>query len=91
MAHERHVERAMSSVPEEVKALRERAVNEVFAKEIASLDDRSREVLNAVLDHLERKYISVPMKLAKRIILDEHQRTAEGRPQPSPLAVADSA
>lgn len=91
MAHERHVERAMSSVPEEVKALRERAVNEVFAKEIASLDDRSREVLNAVLDHLERKYISVPMKLAKRIILDEHQRTAEGRPQPSPLAVADNA
>jgi glutamyl-tRNA reductase len=71
--------------------LRERAVNEVFAKEIASLDDRSREVLNAVLDHLERKYISVPMKLAKRIILDEHQRTAEGRPQPSPLAVADNA
>lgn len=75
MASERHVERAMSSVPEEVKALRERAVNEVFAKDIADLDDRGREVLNAVLDHMERKYISVPMKLAKRIILEERQRT----------------
>lgn len=74
MASERHVERAMSSVPEEVKALRERAVNEVFAKDIAGLDDRGREVLNAVLDHMERKYISVPMKLAKRIILEERQR-----------------
>ncbi len=75
LASERHVERAMSSVPEEVKALRERAVNEVFAKDIASLDDRGREVLTAVLDHMERKYISVPMKLAKRIILEERQRT----------------
>ena len=74
MASERHVERAMSSVPEEVKALRERAVNEVFAKDIATLDERSREVLTAVLDHMERKYISVPMKLAKRIILEERQR-----------------
>ncbi len=77
MANERHVERAMSSVPEEVKALRERAVNEVFAKEIATLDDRSREVLANVLDHMERKYISVPMKLAKRIILEERQRSTK--------------
>lgn len=77
MASERHVERAMSSVPEEVKALRERAVNEVFAKDIAALDERSREVLTAVLDHMERKYISVPMKLAKRIILEERQRAPQ--------------
>ena len=49
LASERHVERAMSSVPEAVKALRERAVNEVFAKDIATLDSRSRELLMAVL------------------------------------------
>ena len=77
MASERHVERAMSGVPEEVKALRERAVNEVFVKEIASLDERSREVLMAVLDHMERKYISVPMKLAKRVILEERERLSQ--------------
>lgn len=77
MANERHVERAMSSVPGEVKALRARAVNEVFAKDIAGLDERSREVLSAVLDHMERKYISVPMKLAKRIILEERQRAGK--------------
>lgn len=94
LAHERHVERAMSSVPEEVKALRERAVNEVFAKEIAQLDDRSRELLSNVLDHMERKYISVPMKLAKRIILEERQRTAQAelaRPTPALMASASQA
>lgn len=92
LASERHVERAMSSVPEQVKALRERAVNEVFAKDIASLDERSREVLTAVLDHMERKYISVPMKLAKRIILEERQRTTKTESAslaPSPLVMAD--
>lgn len=94
LASERHVERAMSSVPEEVKALRERAVKEVFARDIAGLDERSREVLTAVLDHMERKYISVPMKLAKRIILEERQRTARAevaRPVLAPMASASEA
>ena len=92
LASERHVERAMRSVPEEVKALRERAVKEVFAKDIASLDERSREVLTAVLDHMERKYISVPMILAKRIILEERQRAPKAASvASSPLALADQA
>lgn len=94
LASERHVERAMSSVPEEVKALRERAVNEVFAKDIATLDERSREVLTAVLDHMERKYISVPMKLAKRIILEERQRAPKAgtaHATPAPMALAGQA
>ena len=58
------------------------------------LDERSREVLTAVLDHMERKYISVPMKLAKRIILEERQRspkTEAASLAPSPLAMADKA
>lgn len=73
MASERGVERAMSDVPEEVKAIRQRAVNEVFAKDIASLDEESRAVLDRVLDHMERKYISGPMRKAKEIML-RHQR-----------------
>jgi glutamyl-tRNA reductase len=81
MARERGVERAMAQVPDAVRALRARAVNEVFATEIARLDPEARAVLDKVLDHLERKYISVPMKLAKQVILDEHQRVAEA-PRP---------
>jgi len=77
MARERGVERALATVPDTVRALRERAVNEVFATDIARLDPEARAVLDKVLDHLERKYISVPMKLAKQVILDEHQRVAE--------------
>ena len=81
LARERGVERALANVPETVRALRVRAVNEVFATDIAKLDPEARAVLDKVLDHLERKYISVPMKLAKQVILDEHQRVAEA-PRP---------
>jgi glutamyl-tRNA reductase len=73
MANERGVERTMSDVPEEVKAIRQRAVNEVFVKDIASLDEEARAVLERVLDHMERKYISGPMRKAKEIML-RHQR-----------------
>lgn len=73
MAGERHVERTMSSVPEEVKAIRQRAVNEVFARDLAKLDPEARAVLEKVLDHMERKYISGPMRAAKEIML-RHQR-----------------
>lgn len=81
LAKERRVERAMSAVPGEVRAMRERTVSEVFADDLATLDPHARAVFDRVLDHMERKYISIPMKLAKELILEETKRSAEaGRP-----------
>ena len=68
---QREIERAMSSVPQKVKEINDRAVNEVFAKEIEALDDNSKATLEKVMSYLEKKYISVPMKMAKEIMLDE--------------------
>ncbi|MFZ5552364.1 MAG: glutamyl-tRNA reductase [Bacteroidota bacterium] len=65
----RQVELAMSEVPQKMKEIRETAVKTVFAKDIAQLDEPSREVLEKVMAYLEKKYISVPMKLAKEIII----------------------
>jgi glutamyl-tRNA reductase len=67
---EREVELAMSSVPQKVKEIRQTAVNEVFAKEIKKLDIESKETLDKVIAYLEKKYISVPMKMAKEILID---------------------
>lgn len=68
---ERMVELAMSDVPKKVKEIREIAVREVFAKEIEQLDVQSKETLDKVIAYLEKKYISVPMKMAKEILIDE--------------------
>lgn len=65
----RKVELAMSEVPKKVKEIRETA-NEVFAKELMNLDAPSKEVLDKILAYVEKKYISVPMKMAKEILLD---------------------
>ena len=65
----RQVEIAMREVPNMVKDIRSTAVNEVFKKELQTLDDDSREVLDKIIGYMEKKYMSMPMKLAKEIML----------------------
>lgn len=67
----RKVELAMSEVPKKVKEIREAAVNEVFAKELSAMDVQSKEVLDRILAYMEKKYISVPMKMAKDILIED--------------------
>lgn len=67
---ERQVELAMKHVPMRVKEITENALQTVFAKDIEVLDDEAKAVLNKVLNYVEKKYISVPMKLAKEIMLN---------------------
>jgi glutamyl-tRNA reductase len=70
----RQVEIAMRKVPEQVKEIRRKAVEEIFAKDIEALDSDSKEVLDKVVLYLEKKYISTPMLMAKEILLKENIR-----------------
>ncbi len=65
----RSVEVAMREVPNMVKQIRSAAVNEVFKKDLMSLDDDSREVLEKIIGYMEKKYMSMPMKMAKEIMM----------------------
>ena len=65
----RTVEIAMREVPQKVKEIREVAVNEIFKSELDLLDDNSREVLDKIIGYMEKKYMSVPMLMAKEILL----------------------
>ena len=65
----RTVEIAMREVPQKVKEIREAAVNEIFKSELDLLDDNSREVLDKIIGYMEKKYMSVPMLMAKEILL----------------------
>jgi glutamyl-tRNA reductase len=67
----RKVELAMSEVPKKVKEIREMAMNEVFFKELSSMDAQSKEVLEKIVAYMEKKYISVPMKMAKDILIED--------------------
>ena len=67
---QRRIELAMSKVPEKIKEIRNNAINTVFADEVQGLDDQSREILEKVINYMEKKYISVPMIMAKDILIN---------------------
>jgi glutamyl-tRNA reductase len=59
----------MSSIPFTIKQIKEVAVTEVFAKDLETMDAESKVVLENVLAYMEKKYISLPMKMAREVIL----------------------
>lgn len=71
---QRQVELAMQVVPQKVKEIRETALNSVFAKEIDQMDPQAKEVLDKVIAYMEKKYISVPMKMAREILTEENTK-----------------
>ncbi len=66
----RKVEIAMREVPVKIKEIKSAAITSVFQREIDALSPGSREVLEKVVDYLEKKYISLPMQMAKKILAD---------------------
>ena len=66
---QRQLEIAMSSIPFTIKQIKEVAVTEVFAKDLETMDAESKVVLENVLAYMEKKYISLPMKMAREVIL----------------------
>ena len=68
----RQIERRMKEVPQKIREIHETAVNKVFAREMEALDPASRATVEKMLSYLEKKYISVPMKLAKEILLEQN-------------------
>jgi len=67
---QRRVEIAMRDVPEKIKEIKNTAINSIFAQDIESMDENSREVLTRVMNYMEKKYISVPMVMAKDILIN---------------------
>ncbi|MFC4212853.1 glutamyl-tRNA reductase [Pedobacter lithocola] len=68
---QRRIELAMQEVPRKIKEIKNTAINGVFADEISQMDDASREVLERVMNYMEKKYISVPMIMAKEILVNQ--------------------
>jgi glutamyl-tRNA reductase len=60
----------MREGPVKIKEIRNTAVNDIFAGEIEGMDQNSREVLERVMNYMEKKYISLPMVMAKDILIN---------------------
>ena len=65
---QRQITKAMSHVPQKIKAVKAHAMNEVFKKDVDELDENAREVLERVLTYMEKRCISIPMEAAKNTV-----------------------
>lgn len=68
IAKMRAIEVAMRPVPQMVKDIKATAFNEVFKQDIDGLDPNSKEVLEKIVAYMEKKYMSMPMLMAKEIM-----------------------
>lgn len=68
---QREVELALRELPELLAAVRNTALGEVFADELAELDGDTRDLVDRIVAYLEKKYVSVPMKLAREAVLEQ--------------------
>ncbi|MNY40611.1 hypothetical protein D3C86_1753630 [compost metagenome] len=59
----------MRQVPQKIKEIKSVALNEVFASEVQALDPEARDVLEKIINYMEKKYIKVPMVMAKEILV----------------------
>jgi glutamyl-tRNA reductase len=71
---ERRIEQAMQSIPEAIKEIKSTALGSVFAKDLENLDEEARDLLNKIVSYMEKKYISVPMKMAREVLLSETRK-----------------
>lgn len=66
---QRQITQALQNVPTEIKAIKEKALNEVFKKDLETLDDHTKALFEKMMTYMEKKCISVPMKAAKELIV----------------------
>jgi glutamyl-tRNA reductase len=65
---QREIEKAFSNLPDEIKAIKEKAISEVFRKDLAELDEPTRKLIEKMLTYMEKKCVGVPMKTAKELV-----------------------
>lgn len=66
---QRLLERALHQLPVEIKAVKQKAVDQVFAKELEDLDPETRELMERMLSYMEKKCIGIPMKAAREALI----------------------
>lgn len=62
---QREIERDISHIPVAIKAVKEKALNVVFKKQLDKVDPQTRDLIEEMMSYMEKKCIAVPIKKAK--------------------------
>jgi glutamyl-tRNA reductase len=64
---QRQMERALDFLPDEMRHIRERALD-VYQKDIAKLDPEAQKLIENILFYVEKKSVGVPMRAVKELV-----------------------
>lgn len=67
----RQLERALSDIPTKMKKIKNHALETVFEKDLRKADDETRALVEKVLSYVEKKYISIPMTIARDALFEK--------------------
>ncbi len=70
---ERLVEKAHSVIPQKLNEIRRRAMEDVYAKDIAALDPEAHIVIDKLMDYMEKKYLALTMASSKEAFRHKHR------------------
>jgi len=65
---QRQLEKALNVVPKEIKEIKERAIHQVYKKQIDLLDTNAQALISEMMNYMEKKCISVPMRAARKLV-----------------------
>lgn len=83
MWHQRQVERALQPVVEAVRAAKDKALQDVFSKEIASLDPTAQDLMLRMMNYLEKKSVAASMRTMKEIAVNVSRHAGARAKQPA--------
>lgn len=64
--HERQVVRAFANLPDDMRAVKEKAIDVVFAREFEELDSQTQDLVRRMLGYMEKKAVAIPIKTARK-------------------------
>ena len=67
MYDQRQIEKAFAKLPNEIKSIKDRALDNVFKDKISKLPEESQELLMEMMNYMEKKCVAAPIKMAKEI------------------------
>ncbi len=65
--HERQVERSLAPMVDEIKAVKNRAIEDVFADRLNTLDPQAKDLVLEMMAYMEKKCVAIPVKTVKSI------------------------
>ena len=68
---ERNIELAFSEIPQKIKEINHLALTEVFAKDVNTLDENSKQTIEKIMSYLEKKYNAVAITTAKKVFMQQ--------------------